>query len=98
MHDQVAKTSGPWTLERAGSKETSLATPGLMAAVRRGRLSHDHDLAVAVQVGTAVTVPSETGPVLSARRSPGPVAAVKAAAWACQAAQDGQVPDVPRVF
>jgi hypothetical protein len=73
---------GMWETVGAGVKETHRSTPWFQAAVRDGLIVHDHDPATADQVAVSRVTETETGPVLSAKRSAGRIPAVKAAAWA----------------
>jgi hypothetical protein len=81
---------GPWSTFPVGTKETRLATPVLDDLVRRRRLAHDHDAETAGQVAAARTSLVESGLVLSAAKSEGPVSSVKALCWAAWAVEDGQ--------
>jgi hypothetical protein len=81
---------GVWRVEPVGTKETGWATPILADAVTRGRLSHDHDPGMLREVENAKVSHVEAGPVLSARRSDGPIPTVKAVCWAAWAALDGR--------
>jgi hypothetical protein len=82
--------AGSWQLEPVGVKETGWATPRFADLVGRGQLVHDHDAGMAREVETARVSITEGGPVVSARRSEGPVPTVKAAAWVSWAAVDGR--------
>jgi hypothetical protein len=81
---------GPWRVEPVGTKETGWATPDFAALVRDGRLTHDGDPGMLQEVQGARTSETEAGPIISARRSEGPVPTVKAAAWASWAVVDGR--------
>jgi hypothetical protein len=82
--------SGAWQLEPVGTKETGWATPRFSDLVGRGQLVHDHDPGMVREVETARVSITEAGPVVSARRSEGPVPTVKAACWASWAVVDGR--------
>jgi hypothetical protein len=86
LKDQVV---GPFAVQPAGVSETRLATPVLQDLVNRGRLRHDHSVALLSEAGVGRTTPTEGGPVLSAKRSGGPIATLKAALWASWAVESG---------
>ncbi len=79
---------GPWVLKPVGARETHSATPWFAGAIRTGQLSHTHDPIAGSQIAGAAATTSESGPVISARRSSGPIPAAKAAAWAGAAASE----------
>ena len=81
---------GGWETKAVGIRETRWATPVLADLVRRGRVEHDHDATTLHEVDLARVLTTESGPLLSARRSEGPVPTVKAAMWAAWAAFDGR--------
>ena len=74
---------GPWILEPVGMRETRTATPWLADAVKRGLIHHDHNDETAKQARAAKLVESESGIILSAKRSRGAVDILKAVSWAC---------------
>lgn len=78
--------AGSWVTRPVGVRETGQATPWLGAAVKRGRVRHDHAQEMSVEVSRSAVTDAEGGIVLSARRSTGPIPTLKAAAWAAWAA------------
>jgi hypothetical protein len=78
--------------EPVGNTETRRATAFLQDAVRRGAVRHDHNPMTSEQVANARVAEVETGPMLSQRRSPGPIPIVKALAWAIEGVGTGRVP------
>lgn len=97
LYDRFAGLLG-CEVRKVGVAETRIATPTLMAAVRDGRLAHNHHDAVAAQVAGAVVVPTETGPLLTARRSVGPISGIKAVAWAASNVLDSAPVEVPAIW
>ena len=86
----AAEVVGGWQVHPIGVKETGWATPVLADLVRRGRVVHDHDSRTLHEVELARITTTEGGPLLSARRSEGPVPIVKAITWAAWAVVDGR--------
>ena len=86
----AAEVVGGFEVIPVGRKETAIATPILADLVRRDRVAHDHDTTTLHEVELARVLVTETGPLLSARRSEGPVPTVKAITWASWAAFDGR--------
>jgi hypothetical protein len=90
---------GPWSVFPVGTKETRLATPVLDDLIRRGFLEHDHDPDTAAQSAGARAWLGESGLVLSAARSEGPVSSIKAACWAAWAVgDDAFAPVTPAIW
>jgi hypothetical protein len=90
---------GPWQVWPVGVRETTLATGLVADQVRRRLLVHDHDDPVGRQVAAARTSVGEQGPVLSARRSAGPIPAPKAVCWAVFGQLDGgYMPVRPQIW
>jgi hypothetical protein len=77
---------GMWTTRPAGVRESGLSTPWLSAAVRSRRLRHDHREGVSVEASRSVVTDTEAGPLISARKSRGPIPTIKATAWAAYVA------------
>jgi hypothetical protein len=85
-------------VSKAGTAESRIAGPTLQAAVRDGRLAHDHNPAVAAQVAGAVAVITESGPLLTARRSTGPISGIKAVSWATSALLDSAPVELSAIY
>lgn len=81
---------GVWRTETVGVKETGWATPDVAMWVGDGVLQHDGDAGIVGEVSWAKAAPTAGGPVLSAARSDGPIATVKAAVWAVWGVVDGR--------
>jgi hypothetical protein len=79
-------------------RTTREATPVLRDLVVRGLLRHDHSPRVADEMATARVVDTESGELLSAKRSPQPIPVLKAVAWAVHAATLPVVDEPPAVF
>ena len=73
---------GPWLVEGYGLKETRQSTPWFDQAVKRGIVRHDHNPVLERQAENARLMESESGVLLSAKKSAGRVDALKCASWA----------------
>ena len=73
-------------VEPVGTREMVAGTQALMEVVSEGRLVHEHDDELAVQVGQARVKMSEAGPVLSQLKSKQSVEGLRAVAWAVERA------------
>jgi len=80
----------PWHVQGVGMKETKEATPILELRIRNGMLSHDHNAMLMQEALAARVTEVESGMVLSARRSVGPVPTLKALCWATWAVDSGK--------
>jgi len=90
---------GSFLISPAGTAETKMATPMTQSLVSQGRLSHDHSEGLLAEVAHARVTAVETGDLLSAKRSTGPIPRLKAACWAAWGAATG-IADVeaPAIF
>lgn len=90
--------SFPCEVRGGGSKQTYAATPVFADVVRRGELLHDGGEDAQAQTRVAEVIRSESGLLLSGRKSRGPVDVLKAAAWAVdEALRPVQVP-APAIY
>ena len=69
------------------SRQVKERLPMVQQLLRDGKLAHDHDEGAGLEFGRARVYESESGLVLSARRSKGTVTSCKAAVWALDAAK-----------
>jgi hypothetical protein len=72
----------PGEVSLAGVRETRQATHLFQGLAQEGKIRHDGSAVLAAQVGWAVIVRTDVGPVLSGSRSPGPIDLARGAAWA----------------
>jgi len=80
----------PWHVQGVGMSETKEATPVLELRIRTGMLSHDHNPTLLSEALGARVTEVESGMVLSAKRSTGPVPTLKALCWAVWAVDSGK--------
>jgi hypothetical protein len=71
----------PGEVALAGIRETRQATHLFQGLAGEGKVRHPGDAALSQQVGWAVVVRTDVGPVLSGTRSPGPVDLARGCVW-----------------
>ena len=90
----------PCDTRLVGVNELRLATRSALRAIADGMIAHDNDPQLARHVLTAVVAyTGEAGPVLSQRRSPGPITYARALTWCVGATLEiEERRPAPRVF
>jgi len=89
----------PCDTRLVGVNELRLATRSALRAIADGMIAHDGSPDLSRHVLTAVVAyTGEAGPVLSQRRSPGPITYARALTWCVGATLEVDTKPAPRVF
>ena len=80
----------PWGTHAVGLRETREAAPVFEMLTKRGKFAHDHNPQLMAEALGARISEVETGVLLSAKRSVGPIPILKALCWAVWALESGQ--------
>ncbi len=94
-----AEATAQFVVRPAGTAETRQATPLVQALAKRRALAHDHTAPLMAECLSARVAEVESGEMLSAKRSVGPISTIKAMAWAAWAAHTGIIDtEMPQIL